>query len=300
MLPQQTHRRDRIDLTGASLLIWFSLLMGLNQALIKIVNAGFAPVFQAGLRSACAILPVLLYAWLTRKKISISDGSLAPGLLCGVLFSVEFVLLFQAIDFTSVSRASIFFYTMPFWVALGAHFLIPGESLTVIRLVGLGLAVGGVVLALSGRAAAVGPNAWLGDLMCLAAACFWASLALIMRLSRLNRACPEMQLLYQLGVSAVLLIAIAPAFGEMIREVTPTILGVFAFQVLVVVSVGFLGWFWVLSVYPAAQMASFSFLSPVFGVFFGWLILDETISVRIVGALILVAVGIYLVNRRPR
>ena len=291
-------RRDRIDLTGASLLVSFSLLMGLNQALIKIVNAGFAPVFQAGLRSVAAILPVLLFALWARKRLSVSDGSLWPGLLCGVLFSAEFVLLFQAIDFTSVSRASVFFYTMPFWVALGAHFLIPGEGLTPTRLFGLGLAIAGVVVALSDKAAPAGPNAWLGDLMCLAAASLWAVLALIMRLSRLNRASPEMQLLYQLGVSGPLLIALAPLFGDTIREVTPEILGIFAFQVLVVVSFGFLGWFWVLSIYPAPQMASFSFLAPVFGVFFGWLILGEAITFRIIGALILVAIGIFLVNHR--
>ncbi|MEM9097515.1 MAG: DMT family transporter [Pseudomonadota bacterium] len=298
MPPPISQRRDRIDLTGASLLVGFSLLMGLNQALIKIVNSGFAPVFQAGLRSACAILPVLLFAVWARKKLALRDGSLWPGLLCGVLFSIEFLLLFQAIDFTSVARASVFFYTMPFWVALGAHVLIPGEGLTPIRLVGLGLAIAGVVLALSDKATPVGPSAWLGDLMCLMAASLWAALALIMRLSRLNRASPEMQLLYQLGVSAVLLVAVAPLFGDTVREVTPAIIAIFSFQVLVVVSVGFLGWFWVLSVYPAPQMASFSFLAPVFGVFFGWLILGETITPNIIGALSLVAIGIFLVNRR--
>lgn len=291
-------RRDRIDLFGGSLLVGFSFLMGLNQALIKIVNGGLGPVFQAGLRSACAILPVLIFALLTRKKLSLADGSLWPGILCGLLFSFEFVLLFQALDYTTVGRSSVFFYTMPFWVAVAAHVLIPGEGLTRTRVVGLGLAVAGVVLALSDRIAPLGPKAWIGDLMCLAAAMTWAALALIMRLSRLNRSSPEMQLLYQLGISAIVLTALAPLFGDLVRDMSLGIGAIFAFQVLAVVSVGFLGWFWVLSVYPAPQMASFSFLSPIFGVICGWLILDEQVTPAVIGALVLVAVGIYLVNRR--
>ena len=61
---------------------------------------------------------------------------------------------------------------------------------------------------------------------------------------------------------------------------------------------GFLGWFWVLSIYPASDIAAFGFLTPLFGVVFGWLILGERISVTIIGALLLVSVGIVLINRR--
>ncbi len=126
-------RKDRIDALGGAVLVTFSLLMGLNQVMIKLVNAGLAPVFQAGLRSACAFLPVLAFAVLARRRLSLSDGSLWPGLLCGTFFATEFLLLFQSVEYTSVARVSVFFYTMPFWVALGAPFLIPGERLTLLR-----------------------------------------------------------------------------------------------------------------------------------------------------------------------
>ena len=104
--------KDHIDSTGALLLIVCSAIMGVNQVLIKIVNSGLHPVFQAGLRSACAFLPVLLFALLTKKRLTIRDGSLWPGILAGIFFSAEFLLLFQALDYTTVSRASIFFYTI--------------------------------------------------------------------------------------------------------------------------------------------------------------------------------------------
>ncbi|MGB7181036.1 MAG: DMT family transporter [Burkholderiaceae bacterium] len=292
-------RKDYIDAPGALALIVFSSLMGLNQVLVKLVNAGMHPVFQAGARSLCAFIPVLLWAWLRKKPLNIRDGSLGPGMLAGLFFSGEFVLLFTALEYTSVSRASVFFYTMPLWTALGAHWLIPGERLTVLRVTGLFVAITGVVLALSRNNAPVSDLAFVGDIMCLLGAMLWAGIALLARTTALSKSCPEMALLYQLGVSAPILLAAAPLLGEPIREMTPLIGGIFAFQVIVVVAFGFALWFWALSIYPAGSMTSFSFLAPVFGVFFGWALLNEVISPVIVIALILVSLGVVLVNRKP-
>ena len=293
-------RKDRIDAFGGAVLLSFSLLMGLNQVMIKLVNAGLQPVFQAGLRSAFALLPVLAFAILARRRLGLTDGSLWPGLLCGSFFAIEFLLLFQGIEYTGVARASVLFYTMPFWVAAGAHFLIPGERLTWVRAIGLVLAIAGVALALLRNDNPASEDALLGDLMCLIGAVFWAGIVFLLRLTKLSKSSTEMQLLYQLAVSAVILLAAAPLFGPLIREMTPALAGIFAFQVIAVVCVGFLAWFWVLKIYPASDMASYSFLAPVFGVLFSWLILGEEISWSVIAALALVAAGIYLVNRRAR
>ena len=292
------NRKDHIDTLAATTLIVMNVGLGLNQALVKVVNAGFAPVFQSGLRSACAFLPVLGYALIMRKRLSVTDGSLPLGLVNGMLFSGEFCLLFLALDYTSVARASLFFYIMPIWVALGAHYLIPGERLTLRRSAGLAMALSGVALALGRGSESVSETAWIGDLLALAAALFWAGIALLTRTTRLAHCSAEMNLLYQLAVSAVVLIALAPLFGDMVREVTPVILGAFAFQVIAVVSIGFVVWFWILSIYPVSNMASFSLLAPVFGVFFGWLIFDDEITPVFVAALLLVGSGIVLINRR--
>ena len=293
-------RKSRIDAFGATSLIGFSALLGLNQVLVKIVNGGMQPVFQAGLRSLLAFPVLLLFALIMRRKISITDGSFLPGLFTGTLFAGEFVLLFLALDFTSVARSSVFFYTMPFWVAVGAHFLIPGERLSPIRVFGLALAVAGVVLALSQNEAPASPNAFIGDIMCLIAAVLWATLALTARLINLKKSCAEMQLLYQLAVSAPVMLLLATYFGPFIRELEFHHIAIFTFQVVIVVAAGFSFWFWLLSKYPASDMASFGFLAPVFGVAFGWLILDEPVGLRLVAALVLVGLGIVLVNRRPK
>ena len=291
-------QKERIDLIGASALIMFTALMGLNQVMIKIVNHGIQPIFQAGLRSIFAFIIVFGYAVLWKKKLSLSDGSLIPGIVCGLLFGFEFILLFVALDYTSIARASIMFYLMPVWVAIGAHYLIPNERITLLRAFGLVLAFLGVVLALGIRTQ--GSGHLLGDLMALTGSILWAIINLTARLSNLRKSSPEMQLIYQLGISPLVLIPAALLAGPLIRELEYIHLLLFTFQVIGVVSVGFLVWFWVLSIYPASDMASFGFLAPVFGVILGWLILGEEVGVVIIMALLLVSCGIILINWKPK
>ncbi len=293
-------RKDRIDATGAIILIVFMAVLGGNQVAIKVVNDGLGPLFQAAMRSVCAgVLIFGLCAW-RGIKIDVSRAILIPGLATGFCFAFEFALLFKAIEYTTVARSTVFFYTMPFWVAIAAHFLIPGERLTPVRITGLVLAGLGVVIALSNENTQAGPNAFLGDLMALLGATGWAAIAIIARTTKFSTIKPELQLLYQLVVSAILLVPLSLYVGDTIRDLTSAHLVLFSMQVVFVVCIGFLTWFWVLSIYPASDMASFSFLGPLFGLIFGWLVLDEKITSTIVIALILVAIGIVLVNRKAK
>ncbi len=216
------------------------------------------------------------------------------------MFALEFVLLFLALDYTTVARASVLFYTMPVWFTIAASFLLPNESLSVTRIFGLALAVGGIIIAMLDKDGGVVEGRVLGDILALGASVCWAVIALLVRGTRLQSSSPEMQLLYQLLVSAVVLLPLSFLFGDQIRNMTTTIAWVFAFQVIVVVAFGFSLWFWILSVYPASATASYSFLAPVFGVLFGWMILGEQISIAVAVALVLVCLGILLISAHPQ
>ncbi|MFK7967041.1 MAG: DMT family transporter [Burkholderiaceae bacterium] len=292
-------RKDRIDALGALVLLSISMLFGLNQVLVKLVNAGLQPVFQASLRSIIALVPLLLFVFVMKRRLSIKDGSLVPGLICGLFFSLEFLLLFLALDYTTVTRASVIFYCMPVWLAIGAHFLVPGDRLTGRRIFGLAVAIAGMTLAISSQGPVGGEWQLRGDIFCVLASICWACIALLARTTALNRSSPEMQLLYQLVVSSVVLLPASLFFGEWVRDMTWSLGGILVFQSVFVVMVGFLTWFWVLSIYPTSDMASFTFLVPAFGVLSGWLILNEQMTAAIVVALLLISIGIYLINSRP-
>ena len=291
-------RKDHLDRFGVVALLGFALLMAFNQIVIKFTNAGLQPVFFAGLRSAGAVL--CIGGWILARRIPFRSTAATRrgGMLAGLFFTAEFFLLFTALDLTTVSRSVIMLYSMPIWLALGAHLLLPADRLTLPKALGLALAMAGVVLAMSDPAD-TGAGSLLGDLCALAAAVCWAGLTLTAKATDLKLARPEVQIFWQVAVSAVILLAISPLFGPLLRDLQPIHLAGLAFQSVVVVSGAFVGWFWLLSVYPGSAVASFSFVTPVFGVALGWLLLDEAVGWRLLAALALVAAGIVLIKLAP-
>ena len=122
----------------------------------------------------------------------------------------------------------------------------------------------------------------------------------MIKTTRLVEAPAERLLFYQLAFSVPVLAVAAPLFGSVrIVEPAPVVLAALAFQI-VVVGITYLAWFWRIRICPAAPLASFTFLTPLFGVAAGALLLAEPVTPALALALALVAGGIYLVNRPPR
>lgn len=289
-------RKEHVDAVGAVMLTTFATLLAFNQVVIKVSGGGFGPVYMAGLRSVGAMFVIILWMRLRHVPFTTAPAARLGGCIVGVLFALEFMAIYTAIDMTTVSRASIMLYTMPVWLALIGHFVLPGERLTTRRSLGLACAMAGVVTALSDRSGA--GVSWTGDVLGLSAAIGWAGIALTVRLTPLSSEKPETQLLWQLTISAPILMVAAWLVGDTVRDISPIHIWGLVFQVICIASFGFLWWFWLLARYPASGVASFSFLSPVLAVFFGWLILDETITLGVWIALGLVAIGLVLINRK--
>jgi len=294
-------QKSGLDVPGIGLLLMFTALLGANQVLIKIMNGAMDPVFQAGLRSAAACVPILLWCLWTGRAFGLHRGEFWPGVLNGVLFGLEFWCLFLALDYSSVARISIIFYTMPVWLAVASHYTVSGDRLTPRKIAGLVLAVLGVVLSVSSRPEAelgslFDSKLLLGDMLALLASFCWAGIAWLAKFSPLKQCPPERQILYQLVVSAVMLLPLAFLGGDLWRDFQPVHGLIFAFQVLVVIAFGYTLWFWLLARYPASSVTSFSFLSPAFAVLFGWLVLKEQIGLSLIAALLCLSVGIMLVN----
>ncbi|RFP86865.1 DMT family transporter [Rhodobacteraceae bacterium 63075] len=290
-------RKDQMDLAGAAALTAFALVLGFNQVVIKVSNGGFQPVYMAGLRSVFAFLIMLGFMRYRGIALGLRRDLFGPGILLGVLFTFEFVCLYISLDLTTVSRASIIFYSMPVWLTLSAHFVLPNERMSRARAIGLALAMAGVVWVLADPSEGAEGAFW-GDILALGAALGWGGIALVLRLSRVSQEPPEVQLFWQLGVSMLLLLMMAPLFGPLTRDLQPIHWAGLAFQSIGVASFGYLIWFALLKIYPASGVASFSFLSPVCGVALGWLLLAEPIGMEIIGGLALVALGLFLINRR--
>ncbi len=291
-------RKPSIDAFGAAALTAFALHLAFNQVVIKVTAGGFSPVFAAGLRSAGAILVLLLWMYLRGVSFRLPRAAVPWAVASGVLFAFEFMCLYNALDISTVSRSSVIFYSMPLWLALASVVFLPDERLTRRKVLGLMLAFSGVIVALAERGG--GQISWTGDLLALMSALSWAGIVLVVRVTPLAHVPPEQQLISQVMISAPILLLLAPLFGPMLRDVQPIHIAGMAFQIIAVASLGFLAWFWLMKQYPANSVASFSFISPVASVLLGWLLLGEEIAPSIWVALVLVAAGITLINRKPK
>ena len=289
-------RRSQLDATGAALLIGFTLILGVNQVVMKLTATGLSPLFQAALRSIGAALCVGAWVRYRRIQFPLDRAVVRAGTLLGAIFTVEFGALYLAIDMSTVSRVSIIFYSMPVHMSIAAHFLLPGEQLTRTRLAGLVLAMAGVVVVMADRNAA--QASLTGDLLALVAALAWASIPLMLRMTALSRVPAESAQLWQVMASAPMLLVLAPFFGPLLRDVGPEHVAYMAYQILAVATFAFLLWFVLLRIYPASSVASFGFLTPVFSVLMAWAILGEALHWNVLVSLVLVAAGLGLINRR--
>jgi drug/metabolite transporter (DMT)-like permease len=293
-------RSDRLDLTAILVMLALCALWGLNQVSIKVTNGGISPVMQAGLRSLGAAL--LVWGWARWRGIGLwqRDGTLGLGIIIALLFAGEFTLLNWSLAFSNASRVVVFLYLAPFVVALGGHLFIPGERLGPLHVVGLIAAFAGMTLAFADALRLPTSGELAGDVLAVGAAVLWGTTTVVVKATRLARISPHKMLLYQLVGSAAILPALALAMGERgVFAPTPLVLWSLLYQTVVVAGVSYLAWFWLITRYPAFKLAAFSFLTPLFGLLAGALLLGEAITPALVFAMLLVGAGIYLVNRGP-
>lgn len=289
---------DRLDVRAILVLSACCACWGVNQSVIKIANAGISPTLQVGLRSILSALLVFAWAWLRGVPLFQRDRTLWPGIFAGLLFAAEFLIFYVGLDHTTASRGVVFLYLSPFVVAFGAHYLIPGDRLTVAKALGLTAAFGGLAVAMGESFAAPGRPTLTGDLLCLLAAVIWGATTVLVRATSLKAAAPEKTLLYQLVVSGLVLPPASVAMGEPgIIDLNPTVLLAFAYTFVVVAFISYIAWFWLVRNYPPTRVTAFTFLSPVFGVAAGNLMLGEAFTPSLAAALALIAFGIYLVNK---
>jgi drug/metabolite transporter (DMT)-like permease len=280
-----------------ALMLMLCLSWGFNQIAVKLALPDIPPMLQAMIRSIGALPVLLLIARLRGAKVFVRDGTLGAGLFAGLLFGVEFVMIFRGLQLTSASRAVVFLYTAPFFVALGSYRFL-GERLRAAQWGGLGLSFAGVALAIGVPQADVDANVLLGDLLIVGGAAMWAATTLIAKGTALRKAPPEKALGYQVAMSIPILGLAAWLSGETLTRVPgPLALSLMVYQAVWVVGLTFLLWFTLVQRYSASKLSAFTFITPLFGVVASYFILHDILTPVFGAAALLVISGLYLVNR---
>jgi drug/metabolite transporter (DMT)-like permease len=290
---------QHLPLTAVSLMALLCLLWGGNLVSIKVSNQGIPPIFGAAMRSIAACGILWIYARLMRRRFLLGRDYLKHGVIIGSLFGMSFLFLYWGLVFTDVSRSVIFIYTHPFWVAIAAHFVLPNERLTWMKIAGLLLAFSGLISAFGARSPTLGSLYWLGDLMVLISAMFWAANMVYLKRFIWNRPVTHFETLSAQLLFSIPVLAIGSLLLESDMSLNPGILvcSAFAYQVIVVAVISYLLWFWMIHHFPVTRLAAFTFLAPLFGVALSAILLRETIPFRLYLGLGLVAAGLYVVNR---
>ena len=282
---------------AVALMLLLCLSWGFNQIAVKLLLPDVPPMLQALSRSAGALPVLFLIAWVRGVKMFERDGTLGPGLLTGVMFGIEFVLIYRGLLLTSASRAVVFLYTSPFFVALGSYLFLR-ERLRASQWSGLALCFAGVALAIGVPQADVDAKVLLGDLLIVGGGAMWAATTLLIKATALIDAPAEKGMVYQVAVSIPILVLAAWISGETVTHVPgPLALALLGYQAIWVVGLTFLLWLALVKTYSASKLSAFTFITPLFGVVASYFIMHDTLTPIFGAAAVLVMAGLYLVNR---
>ena len=292
-------RKDHLDGLAIGILLACCMFWGLQQILVKAIVHEVAPLFQASLRCIGACVLLMLWCRWRGVKLFERDGSLWAGLLAGALFAAEFACIYLGLLHTTASRLTVFLYTSPFWVAALVPLFVRAERLRPLQWLGLGCAFVAVAFAMREGLSAAGGGA-TGDLLGLAAGALWGLTTVAIRATGLTRISAEKLLFYQIATTALAVPWLSVALGETWSFAGWSALawGSMLAQTVVGAFASYLAWMWMLGRYPATKISVFVFLTPLFALLFGHLVLGEQVTATLLVALALVAVGIVLVNRK--
>lgn len=299
----------RLPLNGRAVAIMTLLcvIWSLQQISLKAASVDVSPMLMIALRSGAAALCVALLMRMRGQPVSLSSGRWRAGTVVGALFALEYLLVAEALRRSYASHVIVFLYTSPIFTAVGLHARFPAERLRGLQWLGISIAFAGIALAFLGHgpsATANAPSVLWGDALALLAGATWGATTVTIRFSSLSMAPPAETLLYQLLGAFLLLMPAAGLSGQIRFVSTETAWLHLAFQALIVSFASFLVWFWLLRHFLASRLSVFSFLTPIFGIVLGVVLLGEPVQASFLGGSVLVLTGIVFVSsqgllRRP-
>jgi drug/metabolite transporter (DMT)-like permease len=245
---------------------------------------------------------VLIWALATRQSMRVLRAEWLPLAGLGLLFSAQLAFMNIGQDRTTVGHAAVITATFPLWTGLFAHFIVPGDRFTPLRVAATIIAYAGVVVVLSagldGSAELEGATI-AGDLLTLASAMLLGARQVYLSQTSQGIAIHKLLLAQSIVGVATFLVASALFEDEPFRVTSRLAVALF-YQGAVVAGFGFLGNAWLLQRYLPSRVSAVQLTTPLWGVLLGALILDETIGAELILGGALVAIGSVLSQQQTR
>lgn len=286
---------EKLPRKGFFLLGSLWLLWGLSWPMMKIAVGEIRPWT---FRSICLIfgaLGIVGLIKLNRNSLNIPKNEIGP-LIILALFNITGWHLFSAYGLIHMKagRAAIIAYTMPVWASILATILLH-EKFTYTRILGLFLGLISLTILISPNLKVMSSDP-LGALFMIGAAISWAVGTVLIKYFRFS--IPTITLTgWQSIIGAIPVI-----IGTFILEPFPYLSNIswhalMATVYLIIIGNIYCYWAWikVVQLFPAGIAATGSLAIPVIGVFSSGIILQESIGIQEVFALIIMIIALNLV-----
>lgn len=287
---------ENISAKAALLLLLLALFWGGNAVAVKIALRDMRPFILAGLRFSVAVSIISLWSILNKVSLRPKRGEISYLIILSLIFAGQIGTFTLGVDLTQAGRASLFINTHPFFVAILAHFFIPNDKLSIKKLLGLLLAFFGVVTIFRDKIG-LDSSRFTGDVLILISGFLLGVLGIYTK--RLVQSINVYKLLFWQMLFALPIFFLLGIIFEGSAPYTISLRLVLSllYQGAVVGGFCFVAWTLILKRFSASKASAFLFATPLFGVTLSNIILQEPVTLYLVIGAILVAAGIYLVNR---
>jgi drug/metabolite transporter (DMT)-like permease len=277
--------------------VLISLLWGANSVVIKLGLEDTPPLRLAGMRVVVGGIVICLWAWVTGRfaGFRVERHEWRPLAVLGLLFSVQMGATNIGTWLTSASHATILINLYAVHTVVLAHYMIPGDRLSVRK-------IGGVLVSYSGIVALFasqwnhGAPTLLGDVIVTVAGILLAERTVY--LARAVQRLDPVKLLLAQAVVGTACFALASFLVEpATTRWTVRLAGSIAYQGVLISGFNFVVNLALLRDYRPSALSAFFLTQPIFGVVAAALVAGDPLTPVLVLACVTVAAGIGLTYR---
>lgn len=271
-----------------------ALIWGSTWAAIKI-GVNDVPPFVFAFARALAVAAVLtIIAVALRQPFPRGRRTIAVAVVVGVInIGWSWAIIFWSEQFVASGLVSVFGAAAPVWTAVLAHFMVKGDRLSVLKILGLVLGLGGTVILIGAPDAADGTAGFIATALLALMAISWA-VAAILQSRFLRTVAPIPTVALGTWASAVLLAPLALVQLPQGQHWTLASALAFAYLVLFGTSFGMVVSLWLYRKLRPTTITLIQVLVPAEAILIGTLWLGEPVTIRMLGGAALVVAAVAL------
>ena len=281
------------------LLILLALIWGSSFFNIKIATYSYDPITLALVRVIFASIPLLILCNLKKIKIEAFGGNWIWYAIIGLCnIAIPFVLIAIGTSQINSYLAAILMSTTPLSGSILAHFFTKDEKLSFLKSLGVLIGFSGIILLFFDKVIINSENYIYALITILGSTFYCIGGLLTLRLrNQKNENVTTSTTLW----SVIFLLPFS-IFLETPWESSPTLTSTLSLLYLGVIATGF-AWlirFRILTVNGLVFQTQVAYLIPVFGIFFGYFLMDEIITWKVIISLIIILLGLYIFKKNNK